>query len=470
MHAGLDVYEHYANENDYPDLDVAGAAKRLSAAIRCKTIDLGDDTDPEPYQKLHELIRTSFPHVMAAATIEEMGLDLLITIPGSNPALDAALLLAHQDVVPAQDSPAWEHGPFEGYRDERYIWGRGALDIKDMLTGELEALEYLLSHGRRPQRTVILAFGHDEETISRGATALAAELKARGVRAAWLLDEGTTTMFDGASWGAPGIAISDICVSQKGFLNVLLTAPGSGGHSSNPFGGTSLEHMARAITAISDEMPGPLLNDVMRETFRALAPCITEEPLKSLVQDVDANADQIARLASGRRELYPFVATTMAADMLEGGSAAPNVMPGDVTSILNFRLLPGTTAEDVMAVVNRALSKSGTDVTARAIHETPAGRQDSDQGAGYAELKEALEHFYKDMLVVPCFVCGGTDAIRYEGVCDSVLRITPFRPTPEEESEGVHGTNERISRRTYAQGIRVLIRLLESTSFAGASL
>ena len=83
--------------------------------------------------------------------------------------------------------------------------------------------------------------------------------------------------------------------------------------------------------------------------------------------------------------------------------------------------------------------------------------------ADRSEVAEALEHYYRDVDVVPSFVCGGTDAIRYEAVCDSILRVIPFRPTPEEEATGVHGVNERISRRTYAQGIRVLVRLLEST-------
>ena len=151
----------------------------------------------------------------------------------------------------------------------------------------------------------------------------------------------------------------------------------------------------------------------------------------------------------------------MAVDMLEGGSAAPNVMPGDASATINYRLLPGTTADDVLAWVEGALD--GTGVTATAVHYTPAGRMDSTSGAGYAEVSEALEHYYPDVDVVPSFVCGGTDAIRYEAVCDSILRVIPFRPTPEEEATGVHGVNERISRRTYAQGIRVLVRLLERT-------
>lgn len=268
-------------------------------------------------------------------------------------------------------------------------------------------------------------------------------------------------MFDGALWGAAGRVLTDVCISQKGYLDLRLDAHGEGGHSSNPFGGTSLERLCVAISRVVESRPVPSLTPIVRDTFRALAPRITEEPLRTLVQDVDANAERIAALAASRRDLYPFVATTMAVDMLQGGSAAPNVMPGDVSATINFRLLPGTTADDVLGWVEGALS--GTGVTATVVHYTPAGRMDSTSGAGYAEVSEALEHYYPDVDVVPSFVCGGTDAIRYEEVCDSILRVIPFRPTPEEEATGVHGVNERISRRTYAQGIRVLVRLLERT-------
>ena len=103
------------------------------------------------------------------------------------------------------------------------------------------------------------------------------------------------------------------------------------------------------------------------------------------------------------------------------------------------------------------------DIAVELVHATSAGRVDSADGAGYAELREAFRHYYPDVVVVPSFVCGGTDAIRYEPVCASVLRMSPFRPQPEEEARGIHGTNERISRRTYAQGIRVLVSLLEHT-------
>ncbi len=458
----IDPYAHFAHEDDYPDLDVDGAVTRLSVALAQKTVyTTPEDTDFGPFDRLQAHLRESFPHVMASGTFELVGHSVLICVPGTDPEAEAILLLAHQDVVPVVPGTEdeWEHDAFSGYVDKEWIWGRGALDIKDMLMGELEAVEYLLAHDRRPRRTIYLAFGEDEEVLSHGATAVAAELARRDVHAACSLDEGVTTFFDGADYGAPGVVLSDICISQKGYLNLRLTARGTGGHSSNPFGGTSLEHLCHAVASLSESRPAPRLTPVVADTFRSLAKLITEEPFRSLVSDVDANADQIARAASHVRGLYPLVNTTMAVDQLEGSSAAANVMPGDVSATINFRLLPGTTAQDVLAWARGVLE--GTGVEVEVVHATPAGRIDSVEGSGYAELRETLEHYHPDVAFVPSIVCGGTDSIRYESVCDTLLRICPFRPAPEEEARGVHGVNERISRRTYAQGIRVIIGFLE---------
>lgn len=280
----IDVYAHYANEGDYPDLDYLSAERHLSAALRCRTVWAGEKTDLSQFAALHSLIRDAYPNLMNHATFELVGQSVLLTLPGTDSSLEPAMLIAHQDVVPvvAGTEGQWERGPFSGMIDDEWIWGRGALDIKDMLVAELEAVEHLLARGERPRRGVILAFGEDEEVDSHGATALAALLAKRGVRAAFLLDEGTTTMADGAAWGAPGCVISDVCLSQKGYANVRLTARGQGGHSSNPFGGTSLERLCRAVARLCETKPAPQLTDVMRQTFKTLAPAITAEPLSSL--------------------------------------------------------------------------------------------------------------------------------------------------------------------------------------------
>ena len=319
-------------ESDYPDLDGQGAAERLSRAIQCKTINCADHsrTDYGPFDQLHALIRASYPHVMAAGTMEVLGQrSLLITLPGSDPGLRPCLFMSHQDVVPVVEGTEddWTYPAFSGAIAQGYIWGRGTLDIKNQVFGCLEAAEYLLSHGQRLRRTVYLAFGDDEETLNLGAKTIAEALQSRGVQLEFVLDEGSCTIESGDAYGAPGTYIAPVELMEKGYADLELTVRSPGGHSSRPFGGTSLGRISQAITRIV-EHPFPVrLTPVMAGAFRAIAPYVTEEPLKTLVQDVDQNADAIARYCYETRALFPFVTTTIAPTVIRGSSAACNVMP-----------------------------------------------------------------------------------------------------------------------------------------------
>ena len=145
----LDPYDHFAHEDDYSGLDLTGAVRRLSTALSLRTVyRTPETTDFAPFDALYELIRSSYP--LACGRLghaERVGRSILVTVPGADPALPAALLLAHQDVVDVVPGTEglWEHDPFGGHVDEEWVWGRGALDIKEMLMGELEAVEHLLA-------------------------------------------------------------------------------------------------------------------------------------------------------------------------------------------------------------------------------------------------------------------------------------------------------------------------------------
>ncbi|MER2235303.1 MAG: M20/M25/M40 family metallo-hydrolase [Candidatus Limivicinus sp.] len=463
------VSSFFAGEELYPDLDTEAAVNRLSEAIRCRTINYADHslTDFSEFDRLQELMRQGYPHVMRCGSFELIGHAVLITIPGTEPELRPCLYMSHQDVVPvvAGTEKDWCHDAFSGAVDETYLWGRGTLDIKDMVFGILEAAEYLLSRGQSFRRTAYLAFGDDEETLNLGALAIAETLESRGVRLEFLLDEGSGKIEDGACFGAPGQAVSLINLMEKGYADLELSVESAGGHSSRPFGGSSLEHLARAITAITDS-PFPVrLPEPMAAAFEALAPYITEEPLRSLAQDVRSNAGAIAEICAGRPETFPFVTTTIAPTMIEGGSSACNVLPHNMRAVINFRLNQGDSTESVMSHCRSAVEDPRVRLRyLQANDPSHAARSDS---YGYRTLTEVLHKFFPEVLFIPAMMVGATDACRYERICDCCLRCSPFLTEAAEAQTGVHGTNERISLRSYAQGIRVLIRLMELANIQG---
>ena len=461
MRSPENVFDFFVNESAYADLDIDGAAARLSAAIQCRTV--SDCADDAPFAAIHALIRESYPHVMAAGSFELVGRSVLISIPGSDPALRPALFMSHLDVVPvvAGTENDWTHDAFSGDIADGYIWGRGALDIKDQVFGVLEAAEYLLAHGASFRRGVYFAFGQDEETFNTGAKAIADLLESRGVTLEFLLDEGGGKITSGEPYGAPGIFVSTIDLMEKGYADLELSVKSAGGHSSRPFGGTSLGILAQAIAAITLNPFPAELSDVMRGAFEALGPYITAEPLKSLLTDFDGNREAIAQCCLQNPTLFPYVTTTIAPTVIRGSSAACNVMPQNMEAVINFRIAAGHTPEEVMEHCTAAVNDDR--VSLRFLQANPPSGIARTDGTGYAKLLEAAKQFYEGIVFVPLATVGATDARQYENICDTCLRFSPFLAPESDTKTGVHGTNERISLRTYAQGIRVLIELMTSS-------
>ena len=462
-----DICTFFTHENDCPGLDTDAAVSRLSRAIQCRTVNDGGMTDYGEFDKLHRLIRGGYPHIASLGSFEVFGgRALLITLPGSDASLRPCLLMSHQDVVPvsAGSERDWTYPPFSGEVAGGYVWGRGTLDVKDQVFGCLEATEYLLSRGCRFARTVYLAFGDDEETRRAGAGALAKVLDGRGVRLEYVLDECGGKIQDAVDFGAPGTYLSPVGIMEKGYIDLELSVKSGGGHAARPFGGTSLGKLSRAIANAAYHPFPPRLSPVMVRMFRSLSPYITQEPLRTLVEDIEGNADEIARLCSAVPALFPFVTTTIAPTVIRGGSAVSNVLPRDMSAVINLRLIEGDTVEGVWQHLAEAVNDP--EVTMRILKADGPSSEAGTDSWGYAHVVKSMGRYFKNVVFVPALITGATDARNYERICSTCLRCSPFMAPPEDVARGVHGTDERISLRAYAQGIRVLIHLLWETAAA----
>lgn len=461
------ITEYFTNEQDYPDFDLKGAVDRFCQAIRCKTINYKDHglTDYSEFDKLHQLIKESYPHIMAAGTFEVIGHhSILITIPGTDSSLKPALFMSHQDVVPVVEGTEddWEHPAFSGDIADGFIWGRGSEDVKCQVFGTMEAVEYLLAHGKTFQRTTYLSFGDDEETISLGAQALAATLKERGVHLEFLLDEGGGGIVSAERYGAPDHVLTEINLMEKGFADVRVLAESEGGHSAFPFEGSSLGRVCQAVARIVEHPFPAHLGSAAMGTFKAIAPYVSQEPLKTLVQDVEGNAQAIADYCLTKKELFPYVTTTIAPTMIKGGSAASNVMPHNVEAIVNMRVAQDMTTEQVLTHVKQAVGDD-IDVSLSLATDRNPSKAGPCDGYGIKKLEQTLNRYLGEVIVLPSMAVGGTDAHHYEAVCDNCLRYTPFMGEPEDVTKGVHGTNEKIPVRAFEQGLRIMTHLIENT-------
>ncbi|MBR4236213.1 MAG: M20/M25/M40 family metallo-hydrolase [Clostridia bacterium] len=454
----------FINETDYPDLPVADAVEHLRQALRCKTVSYTDTakTDYSEFDRLHDVLKRAYPRIVSAATWETTGYSLLITLPGSDEGLKPAVFMAHQDVVPVKPGTFqnWRHEPFNGDLAEGYIWGRGAMDIKQMLIAHLEAAEYLLSRGKTPARSIIFAFAEDEETLSCGARRISDILKNRGIEAEYVLDEGAGEVTDAADYGAPGALVCPIGIYEKGYGDLRIGVRSRGGHSSDPFGGTSLGTLARAIAAIVENPPPPKLNAALKDALKLLTPYISEEPLRTWVNDTDLYENELLDYFMTKRSLYHQVSTTIAPTVINGGSPAANVLPQDMYAVINLRFAPQDTPESVLAHIKKLIPP---ECELNWDQQIGASRPSETDSLGFKTLRMVLEHYFDRLIFIPAQNKGATDCRSYEQISRCCLRFGPFLEEEEISAEGVHGTNERISVRAFAQGIRVITELMETT-------
>ena len=444
-----------------------GAVERLSRALVFPTLsEPRDSPDPAPFHGLHAFIRQAYPAVHAQLDVERVaGLSLLYTWRGSDAALPPIVLLGHLDVVPAPAAATggWRHAPFGGDVADGFVWGRGALDDKGGVLATLEAVELLLSERFRPRRTVYLAFGHDEESSGQGARAIVRTLRGRGVNdLALVLDEGGAIL-PGAL--IPGIdqPVALIGIAEKRSVDLELTVRAAGGHSSAPPAETAIGVLSRAVAALEASPPPARLDGATAATFRYLAP---EMPLANRV--VFANpwlfGPLVTRVLAGTPRTAAIVRTTLAPTVFEAGVRF-NVLPTSARAVVNARLVPGDTAETVVAHAGRVIDDDRVRIRAAAAPLPPDGGVSATGTPAFDLLARTVRETYggSGVLVAPYLTIAAVDARWYAPLTPNVYRFRGM-PWEADATERVHGPNERIAVEAYLGGIRFLHRLLRNAS------
>jgi len=445
-----------------PKIDVGLAAAHLGEAIRIRTISRieGVVEDPAAFQALHALLQSNYPRLHAALRREVVaGYSLLYTLPGLDPSLPPVLLLAHQDVVPVEAGTegAWEAPPFSGELRNGRVYGRGAMDDKGSLVAIMEAMETLLASGFAPRRTVMLGFGHDEETLGSGARAIAGLLAARGTHPWFVIDEGMAVYLNNPMLGGRATAL--IGIAEKGYLTVRVTARAEGGHSSVPPQETAADRLSRAILAIrAHPFEAHLEEEPVGGMMDALAP-----HLGFAYRAVFTNRwafgpllrSRLASTAMGNALLRTTIAPTQL-----GGGAKENVLPQEVHALINLRLHPADSVERALAHLRRSVA--GIDGVSVDIHGTPSepspvSSTTSDSYALVAAL--ARVHAPEGAPVVPMLVLGGTDSRHFARLAENVYRFAP-EWAGESEFRIVHGTGEYLSVDNLGRMVRFFAQLM----------
>lgn len=441
-------------------VDQASANKRLSAAIQFRTV-AAPESQAEVFSALHQFLQRSFPLVHATLAREIIAEhSLLYTWKGSDPGLKPVLLLAHQDVVPAdnENNSRWTHPPFLGAIVDGHIWGRGTMDDKASLLAMLEAVEALLGSGFQPARSIYFAFGHDEETGGhQGAAAIAARLSSRGLEFEYILDEGLN-ITDGI---IPNLhrPVALIGIAEKGYVSVALTVTGSAGHSSAPPARTPIGILSSAIDRLERQPIPTRLSPPTAQMFEFLAPEIAW-PQKAILANLWLFSPLVQRQLAQSPLTNTIVRTTQAATVFRAG-ISENVLADRARAVINFRILPGDSVASVLDHVRRVVADPQVKITPLKTQAEPSAVSRTDV-PGFTLIQSSLKQVAPQALVAPALLVATTDSRHYAGLSPNIYRFLPIRLKPD-DAQRYHGVDERISVEDYERCIKFYAQLIKNS-------
>lgn len=360
--------------------------------------------------------------------------NLVARIPGTSGAPSLAFV-GHTDVVPA-DPRDWTHPPFEGVvDDDGFLYGRGAVDMKDEVAARAVAMARLAREGFAPRGDLWFLAVADEEdgTADVGMRWL---LEHRiDIRPDLAVNEGGGLRLDLAD----GRSVMTVGVGEKGTYPARVTAVGEAGHASTPsVGENAVPLLAELLRRVGAGMPSPRRSDLTDRMLEVL-----------LGEAVDGNLGTAVARAGA---LHPFlehllpalVGTTMAPTVLDG-STKRNVMPARASVELDCRILPGTTESDVEREVRARL---GNDLRYELSwpEELVAGSSSSADGAVPDAIAAYLAEEQPDVLLLPVLDSGFTDSVYLRAAAGTqAYGFSPFWRTPASVVEaGYHNADERI--------------------------
>jgi carboxypeptidase PM20D1 len=441
-------------------VDGAAIAKILAGALEKKTVS-ESQANPAPADELaamHAHLAASFPKTHEKLTKENVGSSLLFTWKADQSKDLPIILCAHQDVVPIEPGTEdkWAKPPFAGQIDDRFVWGRGALDDKGSLVSILAAIESLVEEGFTPKRTLYLAFGQDEEIAGKeGAAKIIDLLASRGVKAEAVLDEGNP-MVRGI---VPNIAgdVAPIGIAEKGYLTLTLSVDLPGGHSSTPAREQALGAINEAVAKLRANPFPARLDGATEQFFSWAAPEMGFGP-RLILANTWLTWPLVKRMFAKSPALDASLRTTTAVTIFKSG-VKDNVIPRTAEATVNFRILPGDTTDSVIAHVRDTIDDARIKIEPQAATRQEPTKVSRIDNRMFPAIATAVREVFPGTVVAPALFLGATDGRQYLRISDDVYRFLPV-PFVSEDLSRIHGTDERIEIEALKNAVRFYRRLV----------
>ena len=383
--------------------------------------------------------------------------NVVARIAGSKAGCNALLVHGHLDVVPAEPAD-WSVPPFSGEIRDGVVWGRGAVDMKNMDAMVLAVVRSWVRQGRHPLRDVIIAFTADEEDSAASGSQ-------------WLV-ENHADLFDGCTEGisesgaytfhaGEGVRIYPIAAGERGTAWLRLTARGKAGHGSKVNRNNAVAALAGAVARVGAHRWPVRLTPTVRAALVEIAAVVGVE-----IEDPDAPGldvdDVLGRLGPAAALVENTVRNSANPTMLSAGYKV-NVIPATATAQVDGRVVPGGEAEFRATLDELTGPSVDWEYTHREISlEAPV------DSPTFAAMRAAVLAEDPGAYAVPFCMGGGTDAKQFSRLGITGYGFSPLKlPTGFDYNALFHGVDERVPVDALHFGVRVLDRFLTSTTGEG---
>ncbi|MEE2829462.1 MAG: M20/M25/M40 family metallo-hydrolase [Myxococcota bacterium] len=400
--------------------------------------------------------------VLAGAGIESRILEsapgrgnLVCRLEGDGSGGEPILLSAHLDVVPA-DPEHWEHPPFGAEIHDGFIWGRGAIDMKNMAAMEVITMLLLKRAGLPLKRDLIFAAVADEEAGCEMGSLWLAEHHPELVRGEYAISE-----IGGFTLHAGGKRFYPVQVAEKGVCWITVRATGTPGHGSLPNKDNPIPKIARAAEKLGMNRLPHHRSAVVDRFIRTLAKnhsFPSSAILRSLLRPSIAGLilDSIFPDKSLASSFDAMLHNTANPTILQAGLKV-NQVPGEASLQVDGRLLPGQTGADLVREIEALIGEGYAYTIDR---ELPAIEGDPDDPMG-ERIREVLARHDPEGIPIPTMIPGFTDAKAYDRLGMKCWGFSPVRLPPGVNfAQMFHGHNERIPVDGFHFGVRALFDLV----------
>lgn len=360
------------------------------------------------------------------------------------------LLFGHLDVVPVEPEH-WTHPPFEAVVADGFIWGRGALDMKDIVATQLATMLALKRAGARLKRDIIYAATADEEAGGAMGVGWLLAHHADMLDAEYALSE-----FGGFSMEVSGRRFYLCQTGEKGIAWLKMRATGRPGHGSMPHSDSAILRLSEAVAKLgrtSLPMHVSPTARVMVESMARAQPSLRGLALRGMLSPTLGRLLLQLLPEEQANSFRAMLHNTVAVTGLEAGYKH-NVIPGSAEANLDCRLIPGQTVEDVMREITEIV---GPEIELEALVSSPAAESRFDTPL-FETMARNLKRYDPEAVVVPMLLTGATDG-RFLGARGTICYgYSPIRlPADLKFMELIHGHDERIPVEPFREGVRVFI-------------